>query len=197
VRFEGHHPLERPDLWRRYLDGAEGVYRSYGFEETLHRREFEDGSGVPLFFLGFSPDGEAVAGVRFHGPLESSHQAALIEEMADSPDINEIAALIDGEVRFGALESKGAWSKGEAVVGQRLAVALSRCFVHAMNWLGAEFAIAAVSDRLLTVGAVTGAVQVGTSWVPFPDERYRTVAVAFRRTLSYELSSESSTANRS
>jgi molybdopterin/thiamine biosynthesis adenylyltransferase len=191
VRFEGHHPLERPDLWRRYLDGAEGVYRSYGFEETLHRREFEDGSGVPLFFLGFSPDGEAVAGVRFHGPLESSHQAALIEEMADSPDINEIAALIDGEVRFGAIESKGAWSKGEAVVGQRLAVALSRCFVHAMNWLGAEFAIAAVSDRLLTVGAVTGAVQVGTSWVPFPDERYRTVAVAFRRTLSYELSSES------
>jgi molybdopterin/thiamine biosynthesis adenylyltransferase len=191
VRFEGHNPLERPDLWRKYLDGAEGVYRSYGFEETLHRREFEDGSGVPLFFLGFSPDGEAVAGVRFHGPLESSHQAALIEEMADSPDINEIAALIDGEVRFGALESKGAWSKGEAVVGQRLAVALSRCFVHAMNWLGAEFAIAAVSDRLLTVGAVTGAVQVGTWWVPFPDERYRTVAVEFRRTLSYELSSES------
>jgi molybdopterin/thiamine biosynthesis adenylyltransferase len=60
-----------------------------------------------------------------------------------------------------------------------------------MNWLGAEFAIAAVSDRLLAVGAVTGAVQVGTSWVPFPDERYRTVAVAFRRTLSYELSTES------
>jgi molybdopterin/thiamine biosynthesis adenylyltransferase/nitroreductase len=191
VRFEGHNPLERPDLWRKYLDGAEGVYRSYGFEETLRRREFEDGSGVPLFFLGFSPDGEAVAGVRFHGPLESSHQANLIEEMADSPDIDEIAALIDGEVRFGALESKGAWSKGEAVVGQRLAVALSRCFVHAMNWLGAEFAVAAVSDRLLAVGAVTGAVQVGASWVPFPDERYRTVAVALRRTLSYELSTES------
>ncbi|MGH3733372.1 MAG: Rv1355c family protein, partial [Acidimicrobiales bacterium] len=190
VRFEGHHPLERPDLWRKYLDGAEGVYRSYGFEETLHRRDFEDGTGIPLFFLGFTPDGEVVAGVRFHGPLESSHQASMVEEMAASPDIDEIAALIDGEVRFGALEAKGAWSKGEAAVGQRLATAMARCWVHAMNWLGAEFSIAAVSDRLLAVGAVTGGVQVGTSWVPFPDERYRTVAVAFRRTLSYELSTE-------
>lgn len=156
VRFEGHHPLERPDLWRMYLDGAEGVYRNYGFEETLHRRDFEDGSGVPLFFLGFNPEGEAVAGVRFHGPLESSHQANMIEEMAAAPDIADIAALIDSEVRFGALEVKGAWSKGEAVVGQRLAVALARCWVHAMNWLGAEFSIAAVADRLLAVAAVTG-----------------------------------------
>ncbi len=37
---------------------------------------------MPLFFLGFAPDGEAVAGVRFHGPLEGSHEACLIEEMA-------------------------------------------------------------------------------------------------------------------
>ncbi len=188
VRFEGHHPCERPDLWRVYLDGADGVYRRYGFEEILHRQDLEDGNGVPLFFLGFSPDGEAVAGVRFHGPLEGSHQANLIEEMAESPDIGEIAALIDREARLGAIESKGAWSKGEHVIGQRLAVAMSRCFVHAMNWLGAEFAIAAVSDRLLPVGDLTGARQVGTHWVPFPDERYRTVAVCFHRATAYELS---------
>ena len=189
VRFEGHHPLERPDLWQIYLNGAEGVYRSYGFEETLRRRDFEDGSGVPLFFLGFAPNGEAVAGVRYHGPLEGSHQANLMDEMAASPEIAEIGALIDREVRHGALESKGAWSKGEAVIGQRLATAMSRCFVHAMNWLGAEFAIAAVSDRLLPVGDVTGAKMVGTQSVPFPDERYRTIAAAYYRTGSYELSS--------
>jgi len=36
---------------------------------------------VPLFILGFDADGSAVAGVRFHGPLEGSHQAAIIEEI--------------------------------------------------------------------------------------------------------------------
>jgi molybdopterin/thiamine biosynthesis adenylyltransferase len=189
VRFEGHHPMERPDLWQVYLDGAEGIYRSRGFEETLRRRDFEDGSGVPLFFLGFAPNGEAVAGVRFHGPLEGSHQAFLIEEMSESPEIDEIAAVIDKEVRLGAIESKGAWSKGEAVIGVHLAMTMSRCFIHAMNWLSAEFAIAAVSDRLLPLAEFIGAKMVGTQSVPFPDERYRTVAVCFRRTLSYELSS--------
>jgi molybdopterin/thiamine biosynthesis adenylyltransferase/nitroreductase len=191
VRFEGHHPMERPDLWQVYLNGAEGIYRSRGFEETLRRRDFEEGNGIPLFFLGFAPSGEAVAGVRFHGPLEGSHQAFLIEEMADSPEIDEIASVIDQEVRLGALESKGAWSKGEAVTGQRMAVALSRCFVHAMNWLSAEFAVAAVSDRLLPLSDLVGAKMIGTTSVPFPDERYRTVAVCFRRTLSYEMSSPS------
>src|ERR1019366_3263167 len=43
--------------------------------------------------------------------------------------------------------------------------------------------------RLLPIGDVTGAKMIGTCSVPFPDERYRTVAVSLRRTLSYELSS--------
>lgn len=189
IRFEGHHPFERPDLWQLYLNGAEGIYRGRGFEEALRRKDFEDGHGVALFFLGFDPQGEAVAGVRFHGPLDGRHQAIMMEEMAASPEIDEIGALIDAEVRLGALESKGAWSKGEAVIGHSVVLALSRCFVHAMNWLGAEFAIAAVSDRLLPVGDLTGARMFGTSWVPFPDDRYRTVAVTYRRTLSYEQSS--------
>ena len=188
VRFEGHHPLERPDLWKIYLNEAEGVYRNHGIEGTIRRKDFEDGHGVSLFFLGFAPDGEAVAGVRFLGPLEGSFQAILIEEMASSSEVDMIASLIDQEVRLGALESKGAWSKGEAVTGHRLVAAISRCFVHAMNWLGAEFAVAAVADRLLPVADVTGARMIGTQSVPFPDDRYRTVALAWRRTLSYELS---------
>jgi len=189
VRFEGHHPLERPDLWKLYLNGAEGVYRSHCLEGTVRRKDFEDGSGVSLFFLGFAPDGEVVAGVRFLGPLEGSYQAILIEEMAASPEVDMIASLIDQEVRHGALEAKGAWSKGEAATGHRLVTAISRSFVHAMNWLGAEFAVAAVADRLLPVADVTGARMIGTTWVPFPDDRYKTVALAWRRTLSYELSS--------
>jgi molybdopterin/thiamine biosynthesis adenylyltransferase len=187
VRFEGHHPLERPDLWKMYLNEAEGTYRSHGFEGTLRRQELEDGEGVPLFFLGFSPEGEPVAGVRFHGPLEGSHQAFLVEEMAASSEIDDIRAMIDKEIRLGALEVKGAWSKGATVTGVRLIAAITRSATHAMNWLGAEFAIAAVSDTLVAVGTPAGGRMVGTASVPFPDDRYRTVCVSWDRSRSYEL----------
>ena len=75
LRFEGHHPHERPDLWKRYLHEAEGRYRNFGFEGKLHLQELDEGSGVSLFFVGFDARGEMVAGVRARGPLESSHQA--------------------------------------------------------------------------------------------------------------------------
>jgi molybdopterin/thiamine biosynthesis adenylyltransferase/nitroreductase len=176
-------------LWKIYLNEAEGIYRNRGFEGTLRRQSLEEGNGVSLFFLGFSPEGEAVAGVRFHGPLEGSHQAALMEEMAASTEIDDVRALIEGEIRLGAIEVKGAWSKGEAVTGHRLVQAISRGVTHAMNWLGAEFAIAAISDTLVPIGNPTGARMVGTAWVPFPDDRYRTVAVSWRRARSHELSS--------
>jgi molybdopterin/thiamine biosynthesis adenylyltransferase/nitroreductase len=187
VRFEGHHPAERPDLWKRYLNEAEGRYRSFGFEGTLRRKELEDGTGVSLFFLAFDPAGEAVAGVRCHGPLEGSHQALLVEEMGASPEIGLIARQIDDWAPHGVLEVKGGWSNGEAATGHRLVHALARSFVHAMRWLGAEFTFAAISDSLMPFALETGAEQVGTSSVPFPDDRYRTVALSWRRSRSFEL----------
>jgi molybdopterin/thiamine biosynthesis adenylyltransferase len=186
VRFEGHHPRLRPDLWGLYLNEAEGIYRDHGFETTLRRQDLEDGNGVTLFFLGFAPDGEVVAGVRCHGPLEGSQETAIAEEMAGSAEIDLITATIDAHIRHGVIEIKGAFSKGENATGHRLVATISRSVTHAMQWLGAEFAIAAVSDGLLPTGHETGARQVGTISVPFPDERYRTVAVEWTRSRSYE-----------
>ena len=161
VRFEGHHPHERPDLWKLYLHEAEGRYRNFGFEGKLHLQELEEGSGVSLFFLGFDPSGKPVAGVRCHGPLESSHQAFLMQEMGASPEIDMLARTIDDEVRLGIVEIKGAWSKGEAATGHRLIEAIARCATHSMNWLGAEHAIAAISDTLLPSGIGNGGRMVG------------------------------------
>jgi molybdopterin/thiamine biosynthesis adenylyltransferase/nitroreductase len=189
VRFEGHHPMLRPDLWKLYLNEAEGIYRDHGFEGTLRRRELEEGNGVSLFFLGFAPDGKVVAGVRCHGPLDGSHQTALLEEMHASPEIDDVARVIDRHVAHGALEIKGAFSKGERETGYRLVATISRTVTHAMQWLGAEYAVAAVSDFLLATGHETGARQIGTQSVPFPDERYRTVAVEWIRARSHELCS--------
>jgi molybdopterin/thiamine biosynthesis adenylyltransferase/nitroreductase len=188
VRFEGHHPFERPDLWQIYLDEGEGRYRNYGFEGTLRRREIEEGNGVSLFFLGFDGDGVPVAGVRCHGPLEASHQAFLMDEMGASPEIAEFARLIDDQVRTGALEIKGCWSKGQANTGYRLIQAMSRGITHAMNWLGADFAFAAVSDTLLAPCGEAGARAMGSSSVPYPNDRYRTVGIAWHRSCTAELS---------
>lgn len=189
VRFEGHHPAERPELWQLYLDGAEGKYRSFGFEETLHRKDLEAGNGVSLFYLAYDTHDNVVGGVRVHGPLENRHHAAIMGEMAASSEIDEIGDILDREARLGMIEIKGAWSEGENAVGHRLLAAISRCVVHSLNWLGAEFAIAAVSDRLIPVGDLTGAIRIGRTSVAFPDERYQTVALSYRRNLSYELSS--------
>ena len=188
IRFEGHHPAERPDLWRLYLDGAEGKYRNWGFEDILYRERLESGEGVSLFFLAFDKDDKVVGGVRVHGPLESRHDAAIMGEMAASIEIEEIGTAIDREIRLGAIEFKGAWSAGEAATGYRLLIVISRCMIHALNWLGSEFAIAAVADRMLPVGELTGVIRLGETSVAFPDERYRTVAVSYRKNLSYELS---------
>ena len=190
VRFEGHHPLERPDLWRRYLDDAEGKYRSYGFEGTLRRRELEEGRGVPLFFVGFAPDGEPVAGLRFHGPLESRWDAALMEELASLPEIGEIGDLIEREARLGVIEAKGGWAKGASTLGVRMVATISRMMTHAATWLGAERTIAAVSDQLIPVGKVAGGEVLSRNWVPFPDERYRTYAVTWQRGRSYDLADD-------
>jgi molybdopterin/thiamine biosynthesis adenylyltransferase/nitroreductase len=186
VRFEGHHPRLRPDLWKLYLNEAEGIYRDHGFENTLRRQDLEDGNGVTLFFLGFDADGQVVAGVRCHGPLEGSQETAIAEEMAGSAEVDLITSTIDAHISHGVIEIKGAFSKGENTTGHRLVATISRSVTHAMQWLGAEFAVAAVSDGLLPTGHETGARQVGTLSVPFPDERYQTVAVEWTRSRSYE-----------
>jgi nitroreductase len=188
VRFEGHHPHERPDLWKLYLHEAEGRYRNFGFEGKLHLRELDEGTGVSLFFLGFDPRGNPVAGVRCHGPLESSNEAFVLQEMGASPEIGMLARTIDDEVSLGVVEIKGAWSKGEATVGHRLIEAIARCATHSMNWLGAEHAIAAISDTLLFAGTASGGRMLGEAAVPFPDDRYRTIALSWHRSRTLELS---------
>jgi molybdopterin/thiamine biosynthesis adenylyltransferase len=190
VRFYGHHPLERPDLWRRYLDGAEGQYRGRGLEGALQRKKLELAADVPLFFVGMDPEGKMVAGVRFHGPLEGSHHAAVIGEMASSPDIEEIVNLIDRGARYGVIEVKGAWSNGKGSTGHRLLPAISRSALYAINWLGAEHIIAAISDTLLPFSGATGGRQIGNTFVPFPDDRYKTVAVWWKRSQVQELSTD-------
>jgi molybdopterin/thiamine biosynthesis adenylyltransferase len=164
------------------------MFRSHGVSQNFRQKDLENGIGVSLFILGFAPDGRPVGGLRFYGPLDGSYQAAIMGEMAASPEIGDIAALIDREVPHGVLEVKGVWSRGEAMTGIRLGAALSRSVTYAMNWLGAELAVAASFEAILPIGLPTGARKFGAHSVPYPDERYQTIAVTWRRSRSHELS---------
>ncbi len=187
-RVEGHLPVERPDLWRRYLVGAEGPQRRTLDDEGPAARELVDGVGVPLFLVAFDDGGDLAAGLRVHGPLESHFDAAVTEELASSLEIGDLRELIDGELRLGALEVRGLFVAPGNDRHDPLVETLSRCVTHAMNWLGAEFAVAAVVDSWVALLSPSGGRQVGERGALSADGRARRVAVSWRRARANEWS---------
>ena len=98
IRFTGYHPVLSPDAWAAYLDGADEVYRSRGIDGSLERKALESGAGVSMFFVGRNEAGEAVAGIRFHGPLEHVSDAAMLVEMRDSPEFEDLRSTLEGTI---------------------------------------------------------------------------------------------------
>lgn len=187
LRFEGHHPQARPDLWQQYLDGAEARYRKFGIGELLARSRLEPAHGVSLFFVGIDTHGVVKAGVRCHGPLDAMAASQALVEMSSSAEADILAAAVAAVLPFGVVEMKGAWGGLGADGMQTTAKALSRCCVHSLNWLRAELALGAVSDRLHDPMAACGARMMGTCSAPYPNEHYRTVLMAWRRSQVTEL----------
>lgn len=187
IRFVGYHPTLFPEEWHRYLDGAEGVYQSRGVSDSLARRQLEDGRGVSLFFIGYNKEGDAVAGIRFRGPIGSSVDSSILREMALSPDIAIIRDALDRACVAGALEMKGMWSKGAGINGVHLASSLIRTCLVAMEWLGTDYTFATAAARLSALVEYTGSVVISDVPVPYPDERYGTVLFSFERIASPQL----------
>ncbi|MHB1584105.1 MAG: Rv1355c family protein [Acidimicrobiales bacterium] len=181
LRFEAHHPQERPDLWHQYLDGAEARYRKFGIASLLGRPQLEAAEGVSLFFVGIDDEGVVRAGVRCHGPLDAMTASQALVEMATSPEADLLASVVADVLPFGVVEMKGAWGGLGADGMQTTAKALSRCCVHSLTWMRSELALGAVSDRIKEPMAACGARMVGEHAAPFPSERYRTVLMAWRR----------------
>ena len=65
---------------------------------------------------------------------------------------------------------------------------MARCPVHALEWLGAEVAVGAVFDRIEQHLAGSGGRRVGRECAAFPNENYRTIMVAWRRSRYSSLS---------
>jgi hypothetical protein len=181
VRFEIHHPQERPDLWKQYLDGGEARYKKHGYAPVLGRDEIQQGQGVSMFFVGFDAHEKVVAGVRVHGPLSATSQVQALAEMAGSSEIDELASIIERSLPFGVIELKGAWGTMASGGMHAMGNALGRCPSHALTWLRAELAIGTVAMRLQGKAEQSGARQIGTESVPYPSERFRTIMAGWRR----------------
>ena len=142
LRFEAHHPTARPDRWVAYLEGAAREFARYGLGDLVDRRALERADGVPLFFVGVDADDQVVAGLRCHGPLEGPAASQVLAEMASSPEAGDHVRLVESATPYGVIETKGAWRKMSGSGDHRVAKALSRCCVHALEWLGSEVAVA-------------------------------------------------------
>lgn len=181
LRFEGHHPLERPDLWRQYLEGVEASYERYGLASLVDREDLDQGGSVSLFFVGLDPDGQVRAGLRCHGPLGTIAASQALAEMAGSPESDELRRTVEQHLPYGVIELKGAWGAVEGS-GAFLAIkALARCGIYALSWLRSELALGAVADYLRDPLSACGAEMMGAAGVAYPSERYRTVLMSWRR----------------
>jgi hypothetical protein len=184
VKFIGYHPALFAKQWQLYLEGLERSYEARGVDGILERESLESGEGVSLFLLGYTKDGECVAGIRFHGPLASVDETSLITEMASSPEIDLIRDTVNEACTQGAIEIKGLWSLGKGVVGTSLLVSMTRAVLVAQEWLGVENAFGTVAERMTSLQEQAGAFVVGEHSVAFPDDRYRTILGWYRRSLS-------------
>ena len=176
ARIEAHTPGDRPDLWRRYVEGLQESYREHGVEAALDLASFGSGESTSLFFVALDMHDDVIGGTRMHGPLSDVGQARALVELCANPEGVAIARrLIKGWLPFGVIEMKGGWVHREARNRRALADTISRCFLHAMALLDAEFAFGTGSTHVVRCWSSTGAKIVDSiESTPYPDDRYQT-----------------------
>lgn len=180
LRFEGHHPAARPDLWAEYLNGLVREYAHYGIPALAAGDGLDRGEGVSLFFVAIDAEDRVVAGVRCHGPLDDADASQALAEMATSPEWEQHRATVEAATAFGVLEMKGAW-RDPRRTDHRVTAPLGRACVHALEWLGTEVLIAAVTELIRDILLGAGGVLMGTESAPYPSEDYRTILFSWRR----------------
>lgn len=175
-RIEAHTPADRPDLWQDYVNGLSDSYQRHGVENALDLESFASGDSTSLFFVAFSPEGDVVAGVRMHGPLQESSEAhALLEFASDPAGVAKVSQLIDDRLPFGVIEIKGGWVAHTASRRDELSNTIARSFLHAMSALQVQFAFCTAGTHAVGRWLTTGsAVAEGLVPVAYPDDRYLT-----------------------
>ena len=183
ARFLVTRPEDSPSLWAQYLDGLEKTYKSFGVEAALDLGAIFHGRKLPTFAVALGADGNVVAGVRAHGPLQAPDEAHALMEFAAAPTGQSmVRRFIADRVPFGITEIKGGWVDDQAENRRELSNALARSFIHIMDAMDVQFGFctAAVhaANRWSTVG---GRPIDGLQPVAYPDERYQTTLMSWDR----------------
>ena len=179
LKLVAYNPTLHPGPWALYLAGLHESYKAYDVSSACSAELLGETPDTSLFFLAEGNDGVPVGGIRFAGPLTGLDQSATLTEMSASPEIDELRAAIESQISSGVIEIKGLWSLGSSKIGASLTQALVRTLSPAFVLLSVSHAYASYADRLTPLVKECGPEKVYEVPVPYPDERYATVAVHF------------------
>jgi molybdopterin/thiamine biosynthesis adenylyltransferase len=179
LRITAYHPELFADKWRLYVDGLHASYQAYGVSSACSAELLGATPDTSLFFLAEDSSGNVLGGIRFVGPLKDLSQSATVAEMSESPQLQDLADAMSSHIPFGLIEIKGLWALGTVKTGASLLPPLVRTVRPAAALLGAAHAYASYADRLTPQVRDCGAQDFYLTPVPYPDERYATVAVHF------------------
>ena len=191
-RFVVATPSGHPSLWRRYLDGAVDSYRRHGVESVLEYESVVGGRETSLFFVAVDRAGVVVGGMRAQGPYQFAEEAHAVTEWAGAPGTSELISGIEARLSDGVIEMKTGWVADTANRKNELTDGLARIFVHALQVLGARFALGTVAQHAQRRWRTTGGVvSADVAPVAYPDDRYQTVVMWWDREQVADLAAES------
>ncbi|MFI5719621.1 hypothetical protein [Nocardia sp. NPDC051750] len=171
-------PDRSPELWHRYLTGAQEAYRHFGNERVLEYENVVDGASTALFFAATDRAGNVVAGLRIQGPYTWASEVSSLRPWNGRAGAADLNLMMARRIPRGVVEARAAWVARGIPCRNELAAAISRCIAHAPRLLDARYCFATVAsftaDRHRASG---GLIASSIPPVPYPDDRYRTVPI--------------------
>ncbi|ANI39059.1 hypothetical protein MYVA_1868 [Mycolicibacterium vaccae 95051] len=163
-----------PDLWMKYLRGAERSYRKHGVEMALDVDEISDGHDTAVFWAALDTSGQVIGGVRAKGPLTGADDSHAVVEWDGQPGLAAVRKMIDDRAPFGILEMKSAFVTDDPSRTKGVTRALARTGFHAMAAMDLQFCMATSAPHVLDKWRSSGGVVAAIPATPYPDPRYRT-----------------------
>jgi hypothetical protein len=174
-------PSAEPELWSEFVAGAHRSYRNRGVEAALDIDVMRTGSDTAMFFVVRDDAGRMLAGLRAKGPLRSADDCHAVIEWSGQPSQQAVRDMIAARVPFGVLEMKSGWVADDVDRDLDLTAPLARSPLHMMALFDVQFCMATAATYVLNRWRSSGGVVAGLPAAPYPDERYQTKMIWWKR----------------